>query len=703
MPRLAELTKLPLKVTKAMETDVVLVSVHDVTAEELLKRIAAATGGKWTQSDNLYYLSPSNGARAALKSRAFIRRTAKLAVDLKKLDPANRKAESKPTPGEFDMSVLTGSHGDAIFFQLLSAIGPQQLAGMLPGDRAVLSTRPTARQYSLPPCDDAISAYISRHNEEAEKAAEKLKSRIAAAGGGSDTEAPEIDYGQFGEVKHIKGQPAKAILILSRTQGMVEIFGNGELSCDLVLYDAAGKELGRDRTSLGSFFDTDEMKELMDTSTGKSKPPSEEQLELSPETKQLTKYLRSMQMAASPNSSGGMSADVQKQMKDRLMHPEIFDPVAYPADLFAAYAKAKNLQLVASLPDSFGAWLISLMMSSTTAAGVEKKLDNDANLVVDSSDGWLTIAPGDFRSEPMNRVDLAKILASLSGEPNPDIDLLAAAALAGMGDPDHGMLPELWMALTSPGQTSLFMEDWDMLRLYGALSPDQRSVLSSSKRLLVTALTEPQKSLLDRMVYGAGSGVSFFTGEAPLHVEVKHDEGSILGAADSMFNDALEQYGVDGESSKDYRGEPTEVAPNGPPAGAAITLKVSSSQVLEPVIKGKDTPAAQAYSQPMGVEALAGIVAMKDSPQFAQMSGFLPTFDQVKLGTKRSLHFRIYVSPDSFKASTLSDCAFPPGETYALNNLPAGLQKKFDESLKQMRDAYKNMGTPGAGAAASPR
>ena len=701
MPHLAELTKLPLKVTKAMETEVVLVSVHDVTADELLKRIAAATGGKWGQSENTYYLSPSTGAREALKGRAFNARAVKLAVDLKKLDPANKKPDVKPTPGQIDMSMMMGARGDAVFYQLLSAIGPRQLAGMLPGDRAVLSTKPMGRQYSLPPCDEAIAAYIARRNKEADKAAAKTNNGTEDG----DVAASATGFNPFGPAQPVKGRPAKVILILTRTEGIGAIIGNGELSCELVLYDAAGKELSRDSANLGSFFDSDEMQELMATSTGKATPTTDPQLEVSPATKQFTKYLRSMQMGAGQNPSGGMSADLQKQMRDRLMHPEAFDPVAYPADLLAAYAKAKNLQLVASLPDSFGVWLISLMMSSTTSARVEKKLSNDTGLVIDVADGWLTIAPGDFRSEPMNRVDLANILASLSGETNPSIDQLAAAALAGLGDPDHGMLPELWMALASPGLATLFAEDWDMLRVYGALSADQKAVLSSAKRLSVTALTEPQKAQLERMIYGASSGISFFTGEAPLHVEAKRDEGSILGAADSMFSDALEQYGVDGESSKDYRGEPTEVAPNGLPAGAAITLKMGSSQVLEPEIKDKSTTAATAYNQPMGVEQLAGMVAMKDSPQFAQMSSYLPAFNRVKIGTKRSLHFRIYVSADSFKVSTLSDCAFPPGESYALNNLPGALQKKFDEALKQLRAAYGNMGNTvvGQGGAAPPR
>jgi hypothetical protein len=599
-----------------------------------------------------------------------------------------------------DMAMFGGGDGDAVFFQLLSAIGPQQLASMLPGDRAVLSTRPLARQFALPPCDQAIAAYIQRHNAEWDKAQAKAKQDSGeTAAEAVDAESQGVS--QFGQSQRIKGQPAKVILILSRTQGMGSIVGNGELSCDLVLYDPAGVELARDRANLGSFFDTDEMQELMVSATGKPKATTDPQLELSPEAKQFSKYLHAMQTAAGPNG-GNVASDTLVAFKDRLMHPEVF--VAYPADVIRAYAKAKNLQLVASLPDAFAAWLITLMMSSTTTASVEKKLTHDTSLVVDSSDGWLTVAPGDFRSEPMDRGDLGKILVSLSGEKNPSIDLLAAAALAGLGDPSHGMLPEFWLMLASPSLATVYTQDWDMLRLYGALSVEQRAVLMNTKRLPLAALDEPQKALVDRMIYGASSGFMFFSNDAPLHVDSKREDNSILGAADTMFSDAMAEYGVDGEASKDYRGEPTEAAPNGLPQGAAITLKISSAQVLEPDLKVKSNATVQIYNQPMGVEQLAGIVAMKESPQFAQMSNYFPKFDHVLIGAKRSLHFRIYVSADSFKAATLSDCAFPPGETYALNGLPAALQKKFDAALKQMRDAYKDAGNSGAdGGGVPPR
>src|SRR5579871_336254 len=251
MPRLADVTKQPLKVSKAMETDVVCVSVHDVTVTDLLKKVADATGGMWTQSDGAYYLSPSVGGRETIKARSLKARAAKLAIDLKKMDPSNQKPKPKATPGQPDVSMFQGDTGDPVFYQLLTAIGPQQLATLLTGDRVVLSTRPTARQYPLPVGDDVLANYIQRHNAEADRAAEKAK-RQAGAGDADGGEGPPMPTGfsGFGNHDRINGHVEKALLIITRSQGIVSIMGNGEISAELVLYDAAGKEVGRDHAGL---------------------------------------------------------------------------------------------------------------------------------------------------------------------------------------------------------------------------------------------------------------------------------------------------------------------------------------------------------------------------------------------------------------------------------------------------------------------
>lgn len=693
MPRLADATKLPVKVSPAMATEVVCVAVHDVTARDLLEHIATATGGEWTQSSGAYYLGPSNSAREALKQKAYAARTVLIAKDLKSLDPASKKPDEPKDsqPGAVVIGHLFGNQGDPVFFQLLSAIGAQQLASLLPGDRAVLSSRPTPKQYPLPNCDEIITAYVRRVNADIDKA--------AANGGsddGDDEGGPPVQMPWATGNKKITRPPAKVDLVLSRTEGLMSMIGGGGVSADLVLYDAAGKEIHRDHANVGS-FDAGELAEMMTGAQHATTSQPEAPLQLSDETKQFVKLVNSMNQPGKKT----MTEEARRTIVDHLMHPDLFEPLAYPADLLQAYAKAKDLQLVASLPDAFSAWLMLLMGASTTPKSVEHRLDVDTDLVTDRTAGWLTISPGNPSSEPISRADLAKIVAGLYHQKNPSIDLLAEAALAGLGDPEHGMLPEFWLALVDPSQAMLMAQDWPMLRLYGTLSSDQRSYLAAGRPLQLSNMSDNQRAMVERMVYGADSGLQMFGNDAPLRVEAKRDN-SVLGGAEDMFSDTLADFGYDGQSPNDYRGEPTEAAPNGLPGATTIRLKVTTSQVLQIEPKGKDVDSMPYYNQPMQVEQIASFVAMRDSPQFSQMSAYFPTFDHVRLGTQRHLHFRIYVSDESFKSSTLSDASFPENSSYSLSALPGDLQTKFDKTLKEMREAYRNAGSGDDGGAAPP-
>lgn len=700
MPRLAEVTKMNLKVAPVMATEVLCISVHDVARDDLLRRIADATGAKWTEGDGGYYLTPSPQARAALKQKAFEARAAKLTTDLKKLIPTPPGKGGDNKNEAMVPETMFGAHGgDPIFYQLLSTIGPQQLASMLPGDRAVLSSRPTARQYSLPSSDQAVSEFVARHNAEVDKMAADAKK--AGADGEVADAAPEM--GMFRDRngnQRIASPPSKVNLILSRAQGFGALIGGGELNAELVLYDAAGKELTSDRAGLGGLFDMEDMQAMQDEATGKATKPSGAPIELSKETQDFVKYLRSMQMGM--GGAPKMDSALRDKVRAKALRPDLYDPMAYPADLLQGFAKQKNLQLVASLPDTFASWLLNLMMSTTTAESLDRRMKKDTSLVVTNADGWLVIAPGDFQSEPIDRANLTKIVNTLANDKTPSIDTFAGVALAGMGEPAHGMLPELCVMIVSPSLSMLFMQDWDMLRFFGSLSPDQRTSLGNSNRLSIAALTEPQKSFLDRMVYGAGQPTEMFGSDGPLRVEVKKPAGSVLGAADEMFNQALAEYGMEGEDPHDYRSEPTEVAPNGLTSAAAVTLKLTTSQVFMPILKTKEPQVPTMFDNAMPIEQLASMVAMRDSPNFAQMSAMMPTFDQVKVGTQRKLHFRIYVSGEAFRSTTLTDSSFPSDAHYALNALPGDLQKKYDTALKQMRDAYKDAGTAGGDGGAAP-
>ena len=723
MPDLAAATHRPLKVAPVIANEVLLINVHDVSVDDLLTHMAQAVGGIWTSDKTGYYLAPEVAKRAHLTELGLATRTARLASDLKQMSPEAKAATKKDaTPGKVDFTAaMFGQGGDEVFYHLLSAIGPQQLATLDTGDRAVLSTRPTAKQFQLPDSGDWLSAFIARKNSAAAKAKERAAARAAKNGDGGDggdeggdEGGPDEEMAGSGFVtgfpggnKSIDKPPAKSILVLERNSGPLAFFGGQDITAELVLFDDKGNILARDRGGVGN--DSEELELIMAESQGKKKPVTDEKpIELSPESKLFNLYMRSM--GGSPDGKATKISEEQKtKALEQISHPETYDPLAYPADLLVGLGKAKHEQVVACLPDAFSSWLIMMFMGQETASGVEKKLSKDQNLVMDNTNGWITISPNSFRYEPINRADLKKLCDLMKATKNPSIEQLATVSRSGIGEAGRGVLTQLWLAVVDMGVG--FDQNWAMLRLYSSFSPEQRQSLSQNKRLTFNSLTADQQETLGKMIYGASDGMSFFSFAGRLSVENKPDQNSLLGPAESAIESSFEEYGADGMPPNDYRSEPTEAAPSGLPAGTAITFRESSTQVLT-IVKDprhKSDTNEGYYNQTMGVEQIASMVAMNERPQDAESMAMMPKFDHVKVGTKRTLHFRIYVSPESFLPCEISECSFPEGSTYALNALPGDLQKKFDEQLKMMREAYKNSGSEGGppdtggGGAAPPR
>src|ERR1019366_5020021 len=189
MPQLARALSQPLRVSKAIENEVLCVAVQDVAPSELMKRIAHAVAATWiTKSDGIY-LSPNANARAALEERGLEARIPAVAKAIARLSPealakeaASRKtyeeAISKQVGEQLEEAEFPGIHftlpGDEsynpIFYQLLSALGARTLASVPFGSRVVFSSSPTQRQLPLKgDLADWVARFVRRYNADATK------------------------------------------------------------------------------------------------------------------------------------------------------------------------------------------------------------------------------------------------------------------------------------------------------------------------------------------------------------------------------------------------------------------------------------------------------------------------------------------------------------------------------------------------------
>jgi hypothetical protein len=702
MPRIAEATHMPLKASKAVETEVLCIYVQDVTPAELIQKIADATGCVWKQAADGLYLSPKLSARQALTRRGEAARAKTLQKAIDALDPAKKKVAGGGENPEFG---TFGQTNDPIFYQFLMGVGADALATLSDSSRVVFSTRPTAKQLAIPTdMSQPLKGFVRRHN----KAISDQQATRKAQGipDNDDAEMPNM-FGMQAN-KLIKSPPAKADFIVSRKSMLTMLSGDG-LSVELVIYDAKGGELARETTQFAQTFfgmSEDEMADLPQNGDGANQESTttsaETPVALSADTQRFVKGLTSGLGGMGSGPESAMSPAVRKEIHDRMLTPNLVDPLSYTAELLVATAKARNLELVASLPDSFFAWFVSLFMGNVTPTAILKRLDGDANLAVDKPTGWLIVSPTHFETEPMSRDDLAVMCKTFDGKRDFNLDDLLALARHGFGATGITSGMQLWVTLLSPGLMTLaLLEDWDMLRLYDALSDAQKSELQKNNRISVATFGDRARELADRIVYGSGGGIMAFIG-SKLMVDQAKQTDPLLGDVGGDVENIMSYYGMDGVDPNDYRSEPTEVAPNGIPNQAFFTLQVSGQTVIRPAIKPGDAlgsmPSMQAA---LPVEQVAQMIAsferMKNaSPDqggsYAQSMS--DSYKNVQVGTLTQLHFRIYAGRDSFRTGEVITPAFPGSETYTLHNLPPDLQKKFDKALKQAEKVMSDIPRP---------
>jgi hypothetical protein len=613
---------------------------------------------------------------------------------------------------------MFAENDDPIFYQFLVSVGANALATLPDSGRVVFSTRPTAKQIAIPSdMSQQLMEYVQRHN----KAVKEDQAKMIGQPIPDDGDAGMVT--EFGMLPNriIKSPPSKADFIVSRATMFSMLSGDG-LSISVVLYDAKGKELAREMTQIAQSFFGMSPDELAAADQGaadpskKSTPPSAEKpLELSTDTQRFIKGLMSATGGGPDGPGSAMTPAVRKEIHDRMLTPNMFDPLSYPGELLVATAKARNLELVASLPDSFSSWLMSLMMGTATPTAILKRLDGDSNLAVGKPTGWLVISPTHFESEPMSRDELGVMCRAYDGKSEFSLDDLLALARHGFGTSGASGGMQLWITLLNIQLMSLaFTEDWDMIRLYDALSDTQKSELQKNGRVLVANFDDRARDLADRLVYGSGGGFMDSMG-SQLMIDPPKQTDPLLGDIGGDVENIMSDYGMDGVNPNDYRSEPTEVAPNGIPNQAFFTLQVSGQMVIRPAIKPGNALGSMPFMQEaLPVEQVAQMIAsferLKDAPSdqggsYAQL--IRDSYKDVQVGTLTHLHFRIYAGRDSFRSGDVITSAFPGSMMYTLHTLPPDLQKKFDKATKESEDTRKdarkpNLATPPGGAATGP-
>ncbi len=669
-----------LDVSQQMYSPVLVLRLTDVPLKDAMDRIAAATSGEWLKEEGgTYRLIRSNLVqnREANEERqaeiAEIRQAIKRFVDSQNPKPASPAAGQKADEEEeeeMDFQIpgfgVGGAAAKAIA-KLVSRIDPSVLAAANDDSRIVFSTSPTRMQRPMPPNSGPVFAeLIAEHNKAAASRPERGQEEKTE----EERQLEEFMKLVFGETRSdqpVEVQPAKALLIASKGR-----FGFG-MSLELRLYGPRGKVVLRGSHTLmirsGMFGEMMQAASGADPAKGRPAPAGEDKpIELSPTTRELVEYFRSF-------SSGNPSGKTSPSLEELLARPDLRDPLSFvPGESVLAVAKARNLNLVANLPDDMVS-LFDFMFDrgGMTVNGFLNQLETSRETKVQIKDGWMTVRPAkpeNARKKRQDRSALAALIAAARSKGAPSLDDFAAYALR-CEPPMQTPLAMTYLTVFAPNAMSQGFGgpvDWDMLRLYGTLSIQQRQALADKAEIAFASLAPVQRGYVQKMAFGPDTNLKVLEpGEQPTD-----EPGGFL--------EMMRQWAPGRQD--DFRQEPTEAMPNGlPPNG---TLRMTLTEETVGTASGQG--AMLRMFGVLGADELALLRWFTEEPSMQQFGQMMPKIEGMRLGTRRAYRFVFGVARQvTFEHTLNDDRVDPKGSVIAMDALPEEMKSKIAKRLEQLK------------------
>ena len=679
LDELSKVSHVKLEATPLTQNEVLVVSVHDVPLADVMKRIAIVTAGEWKPIDGGFRLVADVTERARQARAEEKARIDRLNASIKKRTDALAKqsnaAAAKPgsqavTKSDanvaVDMSMMFGGSNPAIL-KLILGLNRSLLAAVGKGDRVVFSTNPTAMQRPLASnAIEIINEFVAEHN----KTVSKTKQGI-----GNELNDPTLAmlpeaFRKMAErgTKRIENA-SKALLIVSKQSFF------GMLSCELRIYDANGKVVGSESTSI----DEGDFSGLMEIANAARDAAAATQPQEKPGDPTPIVYSEDSK-AFDILSSGARTGmiKVSPTTLAKIYTPKSFDPLSFAAtDEMLALANASHLPLVANLPDSQMSIANGFTKSESRTAGtVMESLKKGKEIKRVEDQGWLTVAPAEpqyARDYRLDRTALETLMQATKAKGVASLDDVAAYALKAE-NPMEGGIGQVYLMEFIPGAMQQGMDgmtNWDMVRFYGLLSPEARSTLARGGRIPISGLGGQQSSVLARMVYGAGG-----------HIEVSRP-GDKPESNDPFMRMIMQFSGGTGGGT-DYQDEPTESLATGLPGSGFVEMSGTVEPTANPIPTDGSIMVASAAT--LGADELAIIKMITEDKNMSAAAEFMPKFDKVKIGERTKMHFTFRFTPSISLSESLMDHRLASdAATATMNALPSNFTKLIDERAAALK------------------
>lgn len=700
-----------------LKDDVFVISAHNATVAEVMKRIAQAEAGVWLQQSGAYVLSRDHSttvtqerdeiaARASAIREAIDKLNAKVS-GLPKFDQAEAQKLAEETHRVLDQATqspaprgnLSVNGADQktptarAIAHILASIDPAKLAQIGLNQRVVFSTNPTPMQRGLN--NRGYEAFLQFVAEQL------LYTRAYTAGQTPDDQTRRmVMINGLGTPTMGAGDPRLGLGV-----GLVIVNRRFDSRLDIQILAADTK---LETLSTGSFN-----LQLTQPATTQNAGAGEEPLKISDEAKEMAKALGGGAGGAAParravfavsgsggdftfQSAGSPSATpkISPELRAKVLDPVKYDPLSFvPGEAMLALSRQSGKNLVALLPDYSFNSLSRQFVANVTVSQLLGSLGPAHSLTSRQDGDWIVVSPGlpaSGRAGMVNRTALRSLLQAMAKAGSLHLDDVAGFALAepktpGMNDIDM-LYPQLISnAITDHDLMPLAMGSDSLYKLYATLAPQQRNALAASRQLPFMNLGPQQLELISDILYNSFQGPEVRLDDQQASGQVTSGitltiGGQRTGQMPMMFGGAV--------SAKTER---TIVMPNGVVGNGFIAGSASSQQVV------------QGIDSRTGATAILDVGSLAFSRSSAGQADLAPfgtsLYDRFRSAHQTNLMLRFVFNPRVSATRSLSDSS-PDADAQAVpyDSLPAAFRQQVDQMAQQMQRGFQQIpgqrGTP---------
>jgi hypothetical protein len=545
LEKLSSETGTKLRAAPRIAQEIVFVHAKQVDLTILKARLAGALSATWTKDGEYEVLTRTAALDNEIwKSHVAYRRklvdealkdvrkkletpfdAKTLAVGLANLpseeevrdDPAAGRRRYETERGLFDKGPLT-----RLLNKLLLACNPNDLAAVGPYERRIFKLNPTTMQrgFESAKFNAAMASYAAEQEAWVEEAA---KTNFKPEQNGRMVSDPrsQLDFGKTlpNLALEIKRGESTALLHVNLT--CEREYGNAVVT-QVSLADPARKFLDSHMTPAATKI-------------------GDPLVELSEDSKEFQERMKEAFTGRQPN---GISPKMIQMMLGMVAR----DPLSWVvSDGLSAYARSKNENLVAAVPDAALSMTAFISRENSLTVGLFMSgLIGAGTVQLNEKDGWATITPTDRYEANIDftpRASAVALIKAVLASGRLDIRDYAKYAYdshrLNRGGFGYWFLAMYDRSVLGTSDRT----DWKSLQLYGSFSPEQQLELTKGAQFPYAGMGLEQRRIVDRIVYAnrLGSGQLSAGGvtTSTTRSDVEPTEAFAAGVPDTCVTSAL--------------------------------------------------------------------------------------------------------------------------------------------------------------------